>query len=136
MSLDREQQVRTVTALHPSDLGWETRPHSADEPARHCGPLTEVLGLEHSRANLWRYDPGASGRWHRETVQEETFVVIQGTLSIEFGDTGERRLVTSGGVVHVPPTTPFQLANVGDVELLLYAHGSPPEAGRAEFLER
>jgi len=67
--------------VNPNDLDWITRPHEAGEPARHVAELSEAAGFEHTRANVWRYEPGAKGRRHRHPQQEETFVVLQGTLS-------------------------------------------------------
>jgi mannose-6-phosphate isomerase-like protein (cupin superfamily) len=32
-----------------------------------------------SRANVWRYPPGAQGKWHRDLGQEEVFVVLEGS---------------------------------------------------------
>jgi mannose-6-phosphate isomerase-like protein (cupin superfamily) len=68
-------------------------------------------------------------------LQEETFVVVRGTLSMYLGDPPERHDVRVGGVVHVEPATPLQIVNHGEEELLLYAYGAPPERGHAEFLD-
>jgi mannose-6-phosphate isomerase-like protein (cupin superfamily) len=89
----------------------------------------------HTRANVWRYEPGAKGRRHRHPYQEETFVVLSGTLSMYVGDPPERVDVTPGGVVHIDPQTPLQSVNHGDVDLLVYAYGTPPEDEHAEILE-
>jgi mannose-6-phosphate isomerase-like protein (cupin superfamily) len=97
--------------------------------------LSERLEFAHTRANIWRYEPGAKGRRHREVDQEETFVVLTGTLSIHLGEPPERVDVPTGGVVHVDAGTPLQCANHGDVELLVYAYGAPAEHERAELLE-
>ena len=119
----------------PDELEWITRPHDAGQPARHVAELSDRLGIAHTRANIWRYEPGAKGRRHREVDQEETFVVLTGTLSIYLGDPPERVDVPTGGVVHVEPGTPLQSANHGDVDLLLYAYGTPPESEHAEILD-
>ena len=119
----------------PDGLAWITRPHEPGEPARHVAELTDVAGMAHVRANVWRYEPGAAGRRHRHPVQDETFVVLAGTLSMYLGDPPERHDVPVGGVVRVPPGTPLQAANHGDEPLLVYAHGWPPESERAELLE-
>jgi quercetin dioxygenase-like cupin family protein len=97
--------------------------------------LSERLGLTHTRANIWRYEPGGKGRRHREVDHEETFVVLAGTLSIYLGDPPERVDVPTGGVVHVEPDTPLQSANHGDADLLVYACGAPAEHERAELLD-
>ena len=42
--------------------------------------------MQHVRANVWRDEPGATGRRHRHPAQDETFVVLEGTLSIYLGE--------------------------------------------------
>ncbi len=108
---------------------WTTRPHAADEPARHTAELSELAGFLHTRANLWRYEPGARGRRHVHADQEETFVVLEGTLTMYLGEPPVREDVTVGGLIHVGPGTPLQTANHGDVDLVVYAYGSPPDQG-------
>jgi mannose-6-phosphate isomerase-like protein (cupin superfamily) len=121
--------------IRPDELAWEQRPTEPREPKRHAAALTDLAGFAHSRANLWRYEPGAKGRRHRDMLQEETFVVLRGTLTMYLGDPPERRDVPAGGLVHVQPETPLQIVNEGTEELLLYAYGAPPERGHAEFLD-
>jgi mannose-6-phosphate isomerase-like protein (cupin superfamily) len=119
----------------PDGLEWVTRPHEPGEPARHVAELSEAAGFAHTRANVWRYDPGARGRRHRHRRQEETFVVLEGTLSMYVGEPPERRDVPAGGLIHVPPGTPLQSVNHADVPLLVYAYGTPPEDEHAEILD-
>ena len=119
----------------PDELAWLTRDHAPGEAARHTAELSERLGLVTGRANLWRYEPGAQGRRHRHAQQEETFVVLAGTLTVYLGDPPERIDVPTGGVVHVQPGTPLQTVNHGTDDLLVYAHGAPPERERAELLD-
>jgi quercetin dioxygenase-like cupin family protein len=119
----------------PADVPWLTRPHEPGEPARHVAELSERAGFAHTRANVWRYEPGASGRRHRHAQQEETFVVLQGTLSIYVGEPPVRHDVPAGALVHVPPGTPLQSANHGDEDLVVYAYGTPPETESAELLD-
>ena len=121
--------------LRPDDLTWITRPHEPGEPARHVAELSELAGFAHTRGNLWRYEPGAKGRRHRHPVQEETFVVLAGTLSMYVGDPPERHDVPTGGLIHVEPGTALQSANHGRDELLVYAYGTPPESEHAELLD-
>jgi quercetin dioxygenase-like cupin family protein len=120
--------------IHPDELEWITRPHEPGEPARHVAELSDRLGTVHSRGNVWRYEPGALGRRHRHEAQEETFVVLAGTLSMYLGEPPERIDVPAGGVVRVEAGTPLQSANHGDEELAVYAYGAPPDWG-AEVLE-
>ena len=121
--------------IRPDELDWETRPSEPGEAERHVAGLSDRAGYEHSRANLWRYEPGAKGRRHKDLLQEETFVVVRGTLTMYLGEPSERREVGQGGVIHVESGTPLQVVNEGDEELLLYIHGAPPERGNAEFLD-
>src|ERR671939_210781 len=97
--------------IRPDDVDWITRPHEPGEPARHVAELSEAAGFAHTRANVWLYEPGAKGRRHRHPFQEETFVVLSGTLSMYLGD---------------PP---------GREDLVVYAYGTPPESEHAEILE-
>jgi mannose-6-phosphate isomerase-like protein (cupin superfamily) len=123
------------TVVGPDELDWETRPSGPGDAERHRAALTERAGLQHTRANLWRYEPGAKGRRHRDMVQEETFIVIDGALTMYLGDPPERREVPRGGLIHVEAGTPLQIVNEGSEELLLLAYGAPPEQGDAEFLD-
>jgi len=113
----------------PEQLEWTTRPHEPGEPARHVSELQELFGFEHTRANVWRYEPGAAGRRHVHADQEETFVVLTGTLTMHLGDPPERHVVSAGGLIHVKPGTPLQTVNEGDEDLLVFAYGSPPDDG-------
>src|SRR5689334_12089702 len=123
------------SVISPDEQPWLARPRAAGEPARHVAELSDVAGMEHVRANVWRYEPGAAGRRHRHPAQDETFVVLSGTLSIYLGDPPERRDVPAGSLVHVKAGTPLQSANHGDADLVVYAHGWPPEDEHAELLE-
>jgi quercetin dioxygenase-like cupin family protein len=120
--------------LLPGSSEWITRPHEEGEPARHVAELSEEAGFAHTRANMWRYEPGARGRRHRHRFQEETFLVMAGTLSMYLGEPPQRHDVPVGGVVHVEPGTPLQTVNHGAQDLLLYAYGMPPEDENAELL--
>jgi quercetin dioxygenase-like cupin family protein len=117
------------------ELEWITRPHEPDEAARHVAELSERAGFANTRANLWRYEPGAKGRRHRHPLQEETFVVLTGTLSMYLGEPPERQDVPAGGLIHVEPGTELQTVNHGDEELLVYAYGTPPESEHADILD-
>ena len=121
--------------VRPDDWSWITRPHEPGEPARHVAELSEVAGFAHVRGNVWRYEPGAAGRRHRHRTQEETFVVLAGTLSMYVGEPPERHDVEAGGLIHVDPGTPLQSVNHSDEELLVYAYGYPPEDENAELLD-
>ena len=120
--------------VRPDELDWITRPHEPGEPARHVAELSDRAGFAHTRANLWRYEPGARGRRHRHPIQEETFVVVAGTLTMYLGEPPARHDVAVGGLIHVEPGTALQTVNHGDEDLLVYVYGTPPESEHAEIL--
>ena len=121
--------------VRPDDLEWITRPHEPGEAARHVAVLSEPAGFAHTRANIWRYEPGAKGRRHVHKLQEETFVVLSGTLSMYVGDPPDRQDVPAGALIHVEPGTPLQSVNHGHEDLVVYAYGTPPESEHAEILD-
>jgi mannose-6-phosphate isomerase-like protein (cupin superfamily) len=104
----------------------ENDPHSV---ARLSDALAE------SRANVWRYPPGAQGKRHRDLGQEEVFVVLDGTVTVDIGDPPERHEVARGGVLVVERGTILQLRNDGDDELVMFIYGAPPETGKSEFFD-
>ena len=121
------------TVIRPEELDWDTRPHEPEEAARHVAELSDLAGFAHTRGNVWRYEPGAKGRRHRHKTQEETFVVLSGTLSMYAGDPPERVDVPAGGLVHVQPGTPLQSVNYGDQELVLYGTARRPRVSEPSF---
>ncbi len=121
--------------IRQEGLEWITRPHEPGEPARHVAELSDLAGFAHTRANLWRFEPGAKGRRHKHPIQEETFVVLAGTLSMYLGEPPERQDVPAGSLIHVEPGTALQSANHGDGDLLVYAYGTPAESEHAEILD-
>jgi quercetin dioxygenase-like cupin family protein len=125
----------TFRAITGDDLEWITRPHAPGEPARHVAELSDRAGFAHTRANLWRYEPGAKGRRHRHPRQEETFVPLAGALTMYLGEPPQRVDVPVGGLIHVEPGTPLQTVNHGDADLLVYVYGTPPEDEHAEILD-
>jgi quercetin dioxygenase-like cupin family protein len=121
--------------IRQDGLEWITRPHEPGEPARHVAELSDLAGFAHTRANLWRFEPGAKGKRHKHPIQEETFVVLAGTLSMYLGEPPERQDVPAGSLIHVEPRTALQSANHGDEDLFVYAYGTPPESEHAEILD-
>jgi mannose-6-phosphate isomerase-like protein (cupin superfamily) len=116
--------------FRPDELEWVPR---GDGDPRSRAFLSDAL--TQSRANIWRYPPGARGRRHADHGQEEVFVVLEGTLTVDLGEPPERHQVERGGVVVVETGTPLQLRNAGDAELVLFIYGAPPVTGQAEFFE-
>ncbi len=97
--------------------------------------LSDVAGFAHTRANLWRYEPGAHGKRHRHPTQEETFLVLEGTLTMYVGEPPQRVEVQRGDLIHVDAGTPLQAANYQSKQLILYVYGYPPEDEHAEILD-
>jgi mannose-6-phosphate isomerase-like protein (cupin superfamily) len=111
-----------------AELEWEPR---GDESGRAIARLSDAL--TQSRANIWRYPPSARGKRHADHAQEEVFIVLAGTLTIDLGDPPERHEVQSGDAVVVEIGTALQLRNAGGEELVLFIYGAPPVTGEAEF---
>jgi quercetin dioxygenase-like cupin family protein len=118
------------TVFQAGELEFARR---SDDDPRSLASLSEAL--EQSRANVWRYPPGAQGRRHRDLGQEEVFVVLEGTLTVDLGEPLERHEVPRGGVVVVERGTILQLRNAGDEEVVLFIYGAPPETGKSEFFD-
>ena len=118
------------TIFQPDELAFEPR---GDDDPRAVARLTDALAA--SRANVWRYPPGARGKRHRDLGQEEVFVVLDGTLTVDLGEPPERHEVPRGGVVVVERGTILQLRNAGDEEVVLFIYGAPPETGKSEFFD-
>ena len=121
--------------IRPDELEWVEREPVGDGAPRHVAGLSDVAGFQHTRGSMWRYPPNSKGRRHRDAIQEETFIVLSGTLTMYLGDPPERVDIPAGGVVHVESGTVLQSANHGDQEVLMYAYGAPPETGGAEFFD-
>jgi quercetin dioxygenase-like cupin family protein len=116
------------TILHAADLEWEPR---GDESGRTIAALSD--SLTQSRANIWRYPPGARGKRHLDPVQEEVFVVLEGTLTADLGNPPVRHELERGSVLVVQPQTIVQLRNAWSEELVLFIYGAPPVRERGEF---
>ena len=96
------------TVFHVDDLEW--KPRREGDP-RLVSELSDAM--TQSRANLFRYPPGSIGRRHIDHVQEEVFVVLDGTLTIHMGegDDPERHELGAGSVLVVQSGTALQLSN-------------------------
>ena len=122
--------------IDASNLTFTEREAKPDEAAgRLVADLTDAVGLEHSRARLWRYPPHTTGRRHRDHAQEEVFVVVSGTLTMLLGDAPERVDLGPGSVVAVRPMTALQVRNESDEELVVFIYGAPPLVEGADMLD-
>jgi mannose-6-phosphate isomerase-like protein (cupin superfamily) len=118
----------SYTIFKQSELAWEAR---GDDSGRTIAPLSDAL--TQSRANIWRYPPGARGKRHLDRGQEEVFVVLDGTLTVDLGEPPERHELPRGSVLAVETGTILQLRNVGSEEVVLFIYGAPPVTGQGEF---
>ncbi len=118
------------TIFRYSELEWQPRD---DESGRTIAGLSD--SMTSSRANIWRYPPGARGKRHADKAQEEVFVVLDGTLTVDLGEPPERHELERGSVLVVQPGTILQLRNAGGEELVLFIYGAPPVSEGADFFD-
>jgi len=116
------------SVFRAGELEWEPR---GDESGREVARLSDAMSR--SRANIWRYPPGARGKRHADKAQEEVFVVLAGTLTIDLGEPPERHELEQSSAVVVEAGTILQLRNAGDEELVLFIYGAPPISEGADF---
>ncbi len=122
------------TILRPDEQEFRPPSWRPDEPTRRIVELPLHATMRHSRANLWRYPPGAKGRLHREHSQEEVFVVVDGNPSVMLGDPPQRYDAPRGTLVVVEPGTPLRWQNDSDADALVFAYGAPVES-KVELLD-
>ena len=122
------------TILRPEEQEFKPPSWRPEEPLRRIVELPLYATMRHSRAHLWRYPPGSTGRLHREHSQEEVFVVLEGVPAVMLGDPPQRHDAPRGTLVVVEPGTPLKWLNDGETEALVFAYGAPAES-KAEILE-
>ena len=118
------------TVFRPDEREFQA-PQRGDQ-RRSLAPLSGALHT--MRATIWRLPPGVRGTRHLEHVQEEMFVVLEGTATLLLGDPPERAELPRGSVAVVEIETGLQLRNESDAEVVVLAVGAPPEQGKAELL--
>jgi quercetin dioxygenase-like cupin family protein len=92
-------------------------------------PLRRELGVSTFGLNLIRLRPGQQGRIHRHERQEEVYVVLDGTLTLELE--GEPRELPRGSAVRIAPDVRRRLSNRGpDLLAMLAIGGAEPHQGR------
>lgn len=122
------------TVLTPDVQEFKAPSWRPDEPVRRIVELPLHAKMQHSRAHLWRYPAGSAGRKHRPVVQEEIFVVLEGTFTMLLGDEQARHVLPPRSIVHVEPGTPLKLMNESGGDGLIFIYGAPSD-GAAEILE-
>lgn len=83
--------------------------------------LAGTLGVESFGFNQLVLEPGQGGRIHRHGRQEEVYVVLAGTLTLEYD--GERHELGEGDVARVAPDVKRQLSNRTDSRVAMIAIG-------------
>jgi uncharacterized cupin superfamily protein len=92
--------------------------------------LRRQLGVESFGLNLMLLEPGQRGRVHRHKRQEEVYIVLEGTLTLEL-DGGEVHTLQAHDAARVGPETRRRLSNRGDARVALIAlGGAEPHVGR------
>jgi uncharacterized cupin superfamily protein len=118
------------TVFRPDERTFQT-PQRGDQ-RRGLAPLSGAL--HNMRANIWRLPPGVRGARHLERVQEEMFIVLEGTATLLLGDPPERVELPHGAVAVVETETILQLRNESDAETVVLIVGAPAEQGKSEHL--
>jgi|SRR5512146_1760971 mannose-6-phosphate isomerase-like protein (cupin superfamily) len=104
---------------------------SLDELGRGPGfrKIRTALGVTAFGVNAVVYPPHYVGPAHYHDMQDELYLVHRGSAT--FTIDGEEHLVGEGGLVHVESTTPRQITNNRDEDLVLYVVG-----GKDGYVER
>ena len=118
------------TIFRPDEL--EFRTSQRGDQSRSLAPLSEAL--HNMRANIWRLPAGVRGNRHVEHVQDELFVVLEGTATLMLGDPPERVELPRGSVAAVECETALQLRNESGEQITVLIVGAPPETGKADYL--
>lgn len=85
--------------------------HELDEIAPTVRPVGYELRPTEMRPNVWEFDEGEANRFHRQTEQEELYVVLEGIVDLTTERDDERDVVElrPHDFVVVPPETWRQL---------------------------
>jgi uncharacterized cupin superfamily protein len=118
------------TIFRPDEREFQTAQRG--DQRRSLAPLSGAL--HNMRANIWRLPPGTRGSRHLEHVQEEMFVVLEGSATLLLGDPPVRVEAPCGSVTVVETETALQLRNESDAEIVVLIIGAPPQQGKAEHL--
>jgi uncharacterized cupin superfamily protein len=92
--------------------------------------LRGELGIESFGLNLLVLEPGQRGRIHRHKRQEEAYIVLEGTLTLEI-EGEQAHTLTRGDAARVAPGVRRQLSNRSAERVALLAMGgAEPHDGR------
>jgi mannose-6-phosphate isomerase-like protein (cupin superfamily) len=85
------------------------------------GGLSPIQCVNFACGHVTLEPDGGQVPWHNQD-QEEVYVILDGTAEMCLGE--ERRIVTSGQVVYIPPAVYHQITNVGDTPCrMMYIYG-------------
>ena len=91
--------------------------------------LRHELGVSTFGLNLIRLRPGQRGRIHAHDHQEEVYIVLDGTLTLEIE--GEPRELRRGDLARVAPEVRRRVVNRGNEPVFVLAlGGAEPHVGR------
>jgi uncharacterized cupin superfamily protein len=91
--------------------------------------LRRELGVTTMGLNLMRLRPGQRGRIHAHARQEEVYLVLEGTLTLELE--GEAHALQAGELARVAPEVRRRLSNRGREPVAVLAlGGAEPHEGR------
>jgi mannose-6-phosphate isomerase-like protein (cupin superfamily) len=123
-----DRRMSGFTILTPDRHVFAPPSWRPDDPARRIVELPLHATMRHSRAHLWRYPPGSTGRLHREHSQEEVFVVVEGAPAVMLGDPPVRHDAPVGTLVVVEPGTPLKWFNDSTEDALVFGYGAPAQS--------
>lgn len=94
-------------------------------------PIGLELQPDRMRPSVWHYRQGEENSFHRQSEQEELYVVLEGTLDVTIEREGERDVVelTTDDVLVVPPESWRQLRAIEESRVLVV--GAPNVADDA-----
>jgi len=84
--------------------------------------VRQELGVTAFGVNVLVFPAGVEGRPHFHEQQDELYFIHSG--SARFDLPGESRELGPGGLCHVESTTPRQVTNVGDEDLVMLVVGA------------
>ncbi len=87
--------------------------------------LAKQLGARQLGARLWRLRPGEASTRHRHRLEEELYVLLEGTGRLRVA--GELLTLEPLSAIAVEPGTVRQLFNDTDADQLWLVVGAPPE---------
>jgi uncharacterized cupin superfamily protein len=106
-----------------------TLAHFDRDSSERLVPVRRALGITTFGVNLMSLTPGQRARIHRHAVQEEAYLVLEGTLTLIVEQ--EEYELGPYDAIRVPPALRRQLVNRSSARVLVLALGGSGEhAGR------